>query len=156
MAIAQAVAGSDESSFSASRLMSIAIALGYMGLPSLALGVVYGESGRALYHASARLETALLMAWHTRGSIVAFGKRWLVNSPMARRWNQRAYRAVGMGALRTSSAKPRSSGRIAPKVASAPKGRTGTAKSSVPGATTPDLFSDEAGASRKDGVDRKP
>lgn len=98
--IAWVIGAADDSSYSARRLMSIAISLGYMGLPSLALGVVYGESGRALYHASARLETALQMAWHTRGSIAAFARRWVVNSPLVRRWNQRAYRAVGMGALR--------------------------------------------------------
>jgi hypothetical protein len=103
--IAAAVSDSNEGSFSARRLMSIAIALGYMGLPSLALGIVYGESGRALYHASARLETALLMAWHTRGTIAAFGRRWIVNSPMVRRWNQRAYRAIGMGPLRPTGAR---------------------------------------------------
>ncbi len=87
-------------SWSAQRAMSIAISLGYMGLPSLALGIIYGESGRALYHASARLENALLMAWHTRAAAISFGRRWLVNSPLARRWNQRTYRAVGLGALR--------------------------------------------------------
>ena len=101
------VAGDAENgSWSAGRAMSIAISLGYLGLPSLALGVIYGESGRALYHASARLETALMLAWHTRGTIASFGRRWLVNSPLARRWNQRAYRAVGLGTLRP----PRSPG----------------------------------------------
>lgn len=98
--IAAIVGGAEHGSWSARAAMSIAISLGYMGLPSLALGVVYGESGRALYHASARLETALMLAWHTRGAIAAFGRRWLVNSPLARRWNQRAYRAVGLGPLR--------------------------------------------------------
>jgi len=86
-----------------------------MGLPSLALGLIYGESGRALYHASARMETALLMAWHTRGSVLAMGKRWFVNSPMARRINQRAYRAIGIGTLRSSKTTPRSG--TAPKKA---------------------------------------
>jgi len=104
--LAVVVGDNGEGSYSARRLMTIAISLGYMGLPSLALGVVYGESGRALYHASARLETALLMAWHTRGTIAAFGRRWIVNSPMVRRWNQRAYRAVGMGPLRPGTSKP--------------------------------------------------
>lgn len=100
--IASVVGGSENGSWSAGRAMSIAISLGYLGLPSLALGVIYGESGRAMYHASARLETALLMAWHTRGAILSFGRRWLVNSPLGRRWNQRAYRAVGLGTLRQS------------------------------------------------------
>jgi hypothetical protein len=109
--IAAVVGDGDGGSFSARRLMSIAVSLGYLGLPSLALGIVYGESGRALYHASARLETALLMAWHTRGSIAAFGRRWIVNSPMVRRWNQRAYRAIGMGPLRSGGAVPRSTAR---------------------------------------------
>ena len=98
--IAAAVGHAEHGSFSAMRAMSIAIALGYLGLPSLALGIVYGESGRALYHASARLETALMMAWHTRGSIAAFSRRWIVNSPLARRWNQRIYRKIGLGPLR--------------------------------------------------------
>ena len=109
-AIASIVGNADESSWSAGRAMSIAISMGYLGLPSLALGLVYGESGRALYHASARLESALLTAWHTRSSISAFTRRWVVNSPLARRWNQRAYRAVGLGTLprtRTGSAAPR-------------------------------------------------
>ena len=140
MQIAAAVGNSDDGSFSASRLMSIAVALGYMGLPSLALGVVYGESGRALYHASARLETALLMAWHTRGSIVAFGRRWLVNSPMLRRWNQRAYRAVGMGPLRPSgpraSSTPKSRAKVPRTAASA--SRTPARPGNAGG--TPDLF----------------
>jgi hypothetical protein len=109
--LATVVSDAPYGSWSARRAMSIAISLGYMGLPSLALGVIYGESGRALYHASARLETALLMAWHTRGSIAAFGRRWLVNSPLARRWNQRVYRAIGLGALRSS----RSAGATASK-----------------------------------------
>jgi hypothetical protein len=99
MQIASTVGGVEHGTWSAGRAMSIAISLGYLGLPSLALGVIYGQSGRALYHASARMENALLMAWHTRGSILNFGRRWLVNSPLARRWNQRAYRAVGLGAL---------------------------------------------------------
>ena len=103
MQVAWAIGDADYGSYSARRLMSIAIALGYMGLPSLALGIVYGESGRALYHASARLENALLMAWHTRGTVVALTRRWIVNSPMVRRWNQRAYRAIGMGPLRPTA-----------------------------------------------------
>jgi hypothetical protein len=98
--LASLVQSSDHGSWSAVDAMSIAISLGYMGLPSLALGVVYGQSGRALYHASARIETALMMAWHTRGTAAAFGRRWLVNSPLGRRWNQRAYRAIGLGPLR--------------------------------------------------------
>jgi hypothetical protein len=141
MQIATAVGNSDEGSYSASRLMSIAISLGYMGLPSLALGVVYGESGRALYHASARLETALLMAWHTRGSIAAFGRRWLVNSPMVRRWNQRAYRAVGMGPLRNGNAGTGAPGRVrsagaggkaAPRRSAKPSSTGGTAMAAQP------------------------
>jgi hypothetical protein len=154
MSIATAVANSDEGSFSASRLMSIAIALGYMGLPSLALGVVYGESGRALYHASARLETALLMAWHTRGSIVAFGRRWLVNSPMVRRWNQRAYRAVGMGSLRAGNAKPASASRARAAGPRATPARGAPAKPPVRDSVTPDLFPDTA-APRNPPVRRK-
>ena len=139
--IATVVSDSDEGSFSARRLMTIAIALGYMGLPSLALGVVYGESGRALYHASARLETALLMAWHTRGTVAAFGRRWIVNSPMVRRWNQRAYRAIGMGPLRSSLARsggaPRSRPAKTPARTSA-GGRRPSAPSTQ--GDTPDLF----------------
>lgn len=148
--IALVVGDSDEGSFSARRLMTIAIALGYMGLPSLALGLVYGESGRALYHASARLETALLMAWHTRGSIAAFGRRWIVNSPMVRRWNQRAYRAIGMGPLRSSPARSGSSGRSRPAKSTpraATSGRRPAATS--PPAGTPDLFGEDPSISPK-------
>lgn len=137
--IASIVGDADYGSWSATRAMSIAISLGYMGLPALALGIVYGESGRALYHASARLETALLMAWHTRGSIAAFSRRWLVNSPLARRWNQRAYRAVGLGPLpssrgsraagaaqaRTAAAPVRSGARTAPRARPAPERANG-------------------------------
>jgi hypothetical protein len=125
--IAELVGGTDHGSWSAVRAMSIAIALGYLGLPSLALGIIYGESGRALYHASARLETALLMAWHTRGSIAAFARRWLVNSPMARRWNQRAYRAIGLGALRPargSASTPRAPSARSSKAGRAPRAGT--------------------------------
>ncbi len=118
--VAWLIGAADEGSYSARRLMSIAISLGYMGLPSLALGIVYGESGRALYHASARLETALQMAWHTRGSIAAFARRWIVNSPMVRRWNQRAYRAVGMGALRAPPSRASSARRSRQAAAVAP------------------------------------
>jgi len=155
--IATAVSDSDEGSYSARRLMSIAISLGYMGLPSLALGVVYGESGRALYHASARLETALLMAWHTRGSIAAFGRRWIVNSPMMRRWNQRAYRAIGMGTLRSSGAKSGSAPRSRPMRgtrAAAVKPRASTARRD---ADTPDLFgAPEPDPPRNPGPGRQP
>ncbi len=92
------VGGAPHGSWSAGRAMSIAISLGYMGLPSLALGIVYGE-GRALYHASARMETALMTAWHARASIISFSRHWIVNSPLGRRWNQRVYRAIGLGPL---------------------------------------------------------
>jgi len=44
-----------------------------------------------------------MMAWHTRGAALAFARRWVVNSPMMRRLNQRAYRAVGMGPLRAGT-----------------------------------------------------
>jgi hypothetical protein len=139
--IASTVGDADHGSWSAGRAMSIAISLGYLGLPSLALGIIYGESGRALYHASARLETALLMAWHTRGSIAAFGRRWLVNSPMARRWNQRAYRAVGLGALRparNSGAGARTSAaRSGGTSARVPNGRIGVPQAPEP-ASAPD------------------
>lgn len=141
--VAAAVGDSQEGSFSARRLMSIAISLGYMGLPSLALGIVYGESGRALYHASARLETALLMAWHTRGSIAAFGRRWVVNSPLVRRWNQRAYRAVGMGPLRAQKSGA-SGGKAKSGFTRGAVPRSGTGSRAKRGATasaTPDLFS---------------
>jgi len=162
--IAIAVSDSDSGSFSARRLMSIAISLGYMGLPSLALGVVYGESGRALYHASARLENALLMAWHTRGSIAAFGRRWIVNSPMVRRWNQRAYRAIGMGSLRSSAAKSGSTTRARPTrkgtrtMAATPFKTAPSGAGSQPPAppasapSTPDLFGNAA----PDGADAGP
>jgi hypothetical protein len=102
--IAALVGDAEHGSWSATRIMSIAISLGYLGLPSLALGVIYGESGRALYRASGRLENALMMAWHARHAMVAFGRRWLTASPLARRWNQRTYQAVGLGSLRSSRA----------------------------------------------------
>jgi hypothetical protein len=144
--LASLVSGAEHGSWSARNAMSIAISLGYMGLPSLALGVVYGESGRALYHASARVETALMTAWHTRGSIAAFGRRWLVNSPLGRRWNQRVYRAMGLGPLHASRAagttvRTRSTPRTTPRRSStgarsayaSPNGRAGEAASSMPG-----------------------
>jgi len=134
MQVAWAIGEVDYGSFSARRLMSIAIALGYMGLPSLALGIVYGESGRALYHASARLENALLMAWHTRGTVVALTRRWIVNSPMMRRWNQRVYRAIGMGPLRAGSARR----------ASAPRPAAAAGSSTAAGTAAPHAGSTEA------------
>jgi hypothetical protein len=156
--IATAVSDSYEGSYSARRLMSIAISLGYMGLPSLALGVVYGESGRALYHASARLENALLMAWHTRGAIAAFGRRWIVNSPMVRRWNQRAYRAIGMGPLRAPSMKSAGSGRARPS-GSSNRATPAKPRTSAPrrDPSTPDMFANPAsGPPAKAVTPRKP
>jgi len=82
--------------------MSIAIAIGYLDLPAIALSILSGNALRALNHAGARLETALLMAWRTRHTAMAFGRRWLANSPLARRWNQRVYRSVGLGTLRST------------------------------------------------------
>jgi hypothetical protein len=93
--------------------MSIAISVGYLGLPSVALSILSGNALRALNHAGARLETALLMAWRTRRAAVSFGRRWLTSSPLARRWNQRVYRAVGLGTLRRAkppTPRPRRSG----------------------------------------------
>jgi len=157
MQIATAVSDSDEGSYSARRLMSIAISLGYMGLPSISLGVVYGESGRALYHASARLETALLMAWHTRGSIAAFSRRWIVNSPMVRRWNQRAYSAMGMGALRSSARKSGNVSRTRPvrNAQASPVAPQAPASPREP--DTPDLFGPQvSGSPGKPRSARKP
>ena len=100
--IASIVSDSDYGSFSAGRIMSIAISAGYLALPAVALSILSGNALRALNHAGMRLETALLMAWHTRRTAISFGRRWLTNSPLARRWNQRVYRAVGLGTLRSS------------------------------------------------------
>jgi hypothetical protein len=130
--IASVVGNAEHGSWSAGRAMSIAISLGYLGLPSLALGVIYGESGRALYHASARMENALMMAWHARTAIAAFGRRWLVNSPLARRWNQRAYRAVGLGPLRAPRAAAGSGATRRPRAAATP------ARARKPKAPAPD------------------
>jgi hypothetical protein len=121
-AIASVVGHSDYGSFSAGRIMSIAVSVGYLGLPAIALSILSGNALRALNHAGARLETALLMAWRTRRTAMSFGRRWLANSPLARRWNQRAYRAVGLGTLRsTRPAAPR------------PKRQPGTAGASSTG-----------------------
>jgi hypothetical protein len=100
-AIASAVSHADYGSFSAGRIMSIAVSVGYLGLPAIALSILSGNALRALDHAGARLETALLMAWRTRRTAMSFGRRWLANSPLARRWNQRVYRSVGLGTLRS-------------------------------------------------------
>jgi hypothetical protein len=101
-AIGSIVGHSEYGSFSAGRIMSIAISIGYLGLPAMALSILSGNALRALNHAGARLETALMMAWRTRRAAVSFGRRWLTNSPLARRWNQRIYRAVGLGTLRST------------------------------------------------------
>ena len=93
-ALGSTVSHSDYGSFSARRITSIAISVGYLGLPAVALSILSGNALRALNHLGARLETALLMAWRTRRTAVSFGRRWLTNSPLARRWNQRVYRAV--------------------------------------------------------------
>jgi hypothetical protein len=99
-AIASIVSHSDYGSFSAGRIMSIAISIGYLGMPAIALSILSGNALGALDHAGARLETALLMAWRTRRTAMSFGRRWLANSPLARRWNQRVYRSIGLGTLR--------------------------------------------------------
>jgi hypothetical protein len=65
-AIASAVGHSDSGSLSAGRIMSIAISLGYLGLPAMAASVLSGNAWRALDHASGHLESALLTAWRTR------------------------------------------------------------------------------------------
>jgi len=125
-ALGSTVSHSDYGSFSAGRIMSIAISVGYLGLPAVALSILSGNALRALNHLGARLETALLMAWRTRRTAVSFGRRWLTNSPLARRWNQRVYRAVGLGTLRStrpSAPRPRSSGASARATSSA-SGRT--------------------------------
>jgi hypothetical protein len=131
--IAALVGDAEHGSWSATRIMSIAISLGYLGLPSLALGVIYGESGRALYRASGRLENALMMAWHARHAMVAFGRRWLTASPLARRWNQRAYQAVGLGSLRSS----RAAGTRTGAARSSRRGGGGAAPPKTPVASTP-------------------
>src|SRR2546426_988907 len=104
-AIASVVSHSDYRS--AGRIMSIVISIGYLGLPAIALSILSGNALRALNHAGARLETAMLMAWRTRRTAMSFGRRWLANSPLARRWNQRVYRAVGLGTLRSTRPAPR-------------------------------------------------
>ena len=118
--IGSLVGGAPHGSWSAGRAMSIAISLGYMGLPTLALGIVYGE-GRALYHASARMETALMTAWHARAAIISFSRHWIVNSPLGRRWNQRVYRAVGLGPLAASRGGARTSPKASPPKTTARK-----------------------------------
>jgi hypothetical protein len=108
-AIASTVGHADDGSLSAGRIMSIAISLGYLGLPAMAAAVLSGHAWRALDHASGHLEQALLTAWRTRHAMLMFSRRWLANSPLARRWNQRAYRAVGLGSLpRRPASSPRS------------------------------------------------
>jgi hypothetical protein len=122
--VGSVVGHADHGSFAAGRAMSIAISLGYLGLPSLALGIIYGQSGRALYHASARMENALMTAWHSRGAMMSFGRRWITNSPLARRWNQRTYKAVGLGTLPGSYRGTRTrKSPAAPRPAAAPKPR---------------------------------
>jgi len=103
-AIGSVVGHSDYASLSAGRIMSIAISVGYLGLPAIALSILSGNALRALNHASARVETALLMGWRIRRTVMSSGRRWLANSPLARRWNQRLYRSVGLGALRRARA----------------------------------------------------
>ena len=108
--VASVVGRSDYGSFSAGRIMSIGISVGYLGLPMLAISILSGNASHALSHAGTRLEAALLMAWRTRRTVVSIGRRWVFNSPLARRWNQRVYRAVGLGTLRSnrSTGRPRS------------------------------------------------
>ena len=134
-AIGSAVGHADGSSFSAGRIMSIAISIGYLGLPAIALAILSGNALRALNHAGARLETALMMAWRTRRAATSFGRRWLSNSPLARRWNQRVYRAVGLGTLRSSRPVPRPK-RPAPVVKAGPASRKNPA-APQPGGSKP-------------------
>jgi hypothetical protein len=101
-------------------LMSILPSRSAFSPSRCAVRMLSGNALRALNHAGTRLETTLLMAWRTRRTIISFGRRWLTNSPLARRWNQRLYRGVGLGALR--SARP-----------PAPRAR----RSSTPPAATP-------------------
>jgi hypothetical protein len=132
-AVATIVGESDYGSLSAGRIMSIAISVGYLGLPVLALSILSGHVLRALNHASGHLESALLMAWRTRGTFISFSRRWLANSPLARRWNQRAYRAVGLGTLRSSRSTPRAK-RSGPSVAAGPRAPTRKRQAVRPGA----------------------
>jgi len=123
-AVGAIVGASDYGSLSAGRIMSIAISVGYLGLPVLALSILSGHVMRALNHASGHLESALLMAWRTRSTFLSFSRRWLVNSPLARRWNQRAYRAVGLGTLRGARSAPPRAKRPSASVAGGPRAPT--------------------------------
>jgi hypothetical protein len=98
--VASVVSHSEYGTFSASRIMSLAISFGYLALPAVALSILSGNAMRALNQAEARIASALLLAWRTRRTLFSVGRRWLTNSPLVRRWNQRAYRAVGLGSLR--------------------------------------------------------
>jgi hypothetical protein len=122
--IGSIVSHSEYGSFSAGRIMSIAVSVGYLGLPVVALSILSGNALRALNHAGARLETALLIAWRTRRTAISFGRRWLANSPLARRWNQRVYRSIGLGTLRGARPSP-------PRARSTSKG-TGRTKTTRP------------------------
>jgi len=135
-AIGSVVGHADHGSFSAGRIMSIAISAGYLALPAVALSILSGNALRALNHAGARLETEMLMAWRARRTVVSFGRRWLANSPLARRWNQRAYRAVGLGTLRSARpAAPRAK-RSSPPSTARPPSSTRARKSSTTSKTS--------------------
>jgi len=139
-AIASSVGHSEQGSLSAGRIMSIGISLGYLGLPMIALSVLSGSPWRALTNASGHLESAFLMAWRTRHAMVSFGRRWLTSSPLARRWNQRVYRAVGLGSLKAARAPVPRARRPAPAGGAAPaavaRGRA-PPRSSRPGQASP-------------------
>ena len=135
--IGSIVSHSNYGSFSAGRITSVAISAGYLALPSIALSILSGNALRALNHAGMRLETALLMAWRTRRTIISFGRRWLTNSPLARRWNQRVYRAVGLGTLRSARPSAPRARRPSTPPAATPSASSRTRRASEEGAKQP-------------------
>ena len=135
--IGSIVSHSNYGSFSAGRITSLAISAGYLALPSIALSILSGNALRALNHAGMRLETALLMAWRTRRTIISFGRRWLTNSPLARRWNQRVYRAVGLGTLRSARPPAPRARRPSTPPAATPSASSRTRRASGEGAKQP-------------------
>lgn len=134
--LASVVGSSDHGSWSAGRIMSIALSLGYLGLPTLALHILFGTAHAALAHGGRQLETAMQLGIRHTPAILTTGRRWLWRSPLAQRINRKIYSKVGLGVL---AARRRTAVKTRPPRATPAAAARGAAETSPggPAAATP-------------------
>jgi len=99
-AIASVVGGSPHGSWSAGRIMSLALSLGYLGLPTLARHILWGSAHAVLQHGGDQVPHTLQQGKMTAGYWGKSSYQWLRHSPAARRVMQRMYSTVGLGTLK--------------------------------------------------------